>query len=94
MRDDDGGVWVMEAHAPRHPGDLGPCEFSDRPRPRPARSVAGVREPKKHVRINRPYHVSHDGTGYFPGDTAAVPQSLADEWIRSRWASPIGKGDQ
>jgi hypothetical protein len=46
----------------------------------------------KRVRMVSPYHVAHAGTAYWPGETPVVPESLAAEWIRSKWV--VAEGDQ
>lgn len=35
--------------------------------------------------------VDDDGTPYLPGETATIPEALADEWIRNHWATKVGE---
>ncbi len=48
-----------------------------------------IPEPTKRVTVVFPYSVSHDGHRYGPNEVAEVPESVADEWIRSRWAVSV-----
>jgi hypothetical protein len=44
-------------------------------------------QPEKVVRVVvvQPYKVTHNGTDYRPGDTAEVPESVAQKWIANGW---------
>jgi hypothetical protein len=57
------------------------CEVS----PNRKRTAPEVPEPRKRVKVLAPYSVSHDGTAYHPGQTAAVPESIAVRWLANRW---------
>lgn len=39
------------------------------------------------VTVNAPYQVVHDGTVYGPGQTADVPEEIAQKWIEAGWVS-------
>ena len=39
------------------------------------------------VTVNTPYQVMHDGTVYTPGETADVPDDVAEKWIDAGWVS-------
>jgi hypothetical protein len=39
------------------------------------------------VTVNTPYQVVHEGTVYGPGQTADVPDDLAQTWITAGWVS-------
>lgn len=84
---DELGVSFMGTPGPRRtdPRNLGPCAM----RQRPGKEMPTAPEPRKRVRVNAPYQVSHDGRRFGPGETASVPQSLADQWVRSRWAEHV-----
>jgi hypothetical protein len=70
--------------------DKGPLFFNDvvsEPRerePEPARKP----EPLLRVTVLAPYMVAHEGARWFPGETAEVPESLADDWILNQWVIP------
>jgi hypothetical protein len=39
------------------------------------------------VTVNAPFQVVHDETIYEPGQTADVPQDVADKWLEAGWVS-------
>ena len=39
------------------------------------------------VTVNEPYQVVHEETVYTPGQTADVPDDLAEKWIAAGWVS-------
>lgn len=48
---------------------------------------AGPSGPPTPVTVLPGFLVSHDGTAYWPGDSAEVPQSLAQQWVRDGWVT-------
>ena len=49
---------------------------------------SAVKDVPTNVRVIAPYRVVHEGNAYVGGDELTVPQSLADEWLRSKWVEP------
>lgn len=41
----------------------------------------------RRVTVAEPFQVCHGGDVYRPGDTAIVPEALAQEWIKARWVN-------
>jgi hypothetical protein len=39
------------------------------------------------VSVNAPYQVVHETTVYGPGQTADVPEAIAQKWIDAGWVS-------
>lgn len=40
---------------------------------------------KKSVKVSYPFLVSHEGTAYYPGQVAVVPEAVAAHWILNGW---------
>jgi hypothetical protein len=47
----------------------------------------GPSGPPTPVTVLPGFLVSHDGTAYWPGNSAVVPESLAMQWIRDGWVT-------
>lgn len=45
------------------------------------------------VVVRAPFKVSHAGVGYWPGDTAEVPPTVAAEWVKVGYADPVDQAD-
>ena len=43
------------------------------------------------VKVIGRWSVVHEGRRYVQGDTVTVPESLADEWLRSHWVEKAVK---
>jgi hypothetical protein len=50
-------------------------------------------EPEKSVKVRvvGDFRIVHEAQAYTSGDQVAVPQHLADEWLRSRWVERVSK---
>ena len=59
------------------------CEV--RPKAKPDDKPAA--EPSKRVTVLNPYSVAYGGTAYWGGSVAEVPESVAAEWLKSRWVT-------
>lgn len=46
-------------------------------------------EPLKRVRVLAPFRVVYETRPYTDGDTPEVPEALAQEWVRNRWAEEL-----
>jgi hypothetical protein len=46
------------------------------------------------VTVAAPYQVCHAGTAYRPGETADVPDAVADAWIHRGWVTPAPEEDR
>jgi hypothetical protein len=68
----------------QHFTDLAIIE-SDKHGQRPTPEEVVAPEPLKRVKVLPPYQVCHEGIRHFPGEIAEVPESLAEQWIRSQW---------
>jgi hypothetical protein len=41
------------------------------------------------VRVVDPFQVVHNTVVYRPGDVTEVPESVAADWVRDGWVSPV-----
>jgi hypothetical protein len=48
-------------------------------------------EKTEKVKVIDRFSVAHDGKRYVKDDTVSVPESVASEWERNRWAQRVGK---
>jgi hypothetical protein len=41
------------------------------------------------VKVVAPWRVCHDGKAYADGDTATVPETVAEEWLANGWVEKV-----
>lgn len=46
------------------------------------------------VQVRHPFQICHEGTVYGPGDMADVPETAAQQWIRSGWVELDERDDE